>query len=413
MNIQQKLDICAAVVGAPIRLQQGPNGEQIAYIPCPGAAFHTKPSSPRDCWLIMDEDGATPHIHCFHQSCLPARDDCWLRMRDAIRHANMPHIQSPRPPQPPKKTSPIGQKPAKAVYHPEWAATIASRCPIIPGIRWLSNLSPIPIPEDPLAWPSLLLENLYTHGDKILIFTRFASQGQYLYTVGQGPTALSSAPGAGAPPFRGWPRNTPQGAWYLTAPITGAWIKQPAPSLDPTIPASIKHTRRSSANCTRYPYLVIESDNTAPATWLKILIQMQYPIAAIYTSGGKSIHTIISIAALDDAQQGIVPTNPETFRQRTATLKQHLIALGADPAAIRPVQLSRLPGFVRGEKLSTRGNGALQRLLYLNPHPTMYTPLLCQSCQHWSPKNQPWPNSPCRNCHTHAHYIASNNRKPT
>ena len=57
---------------------------------------------------------------------------------------------------------------------------------------------------------------------------------------------------------------------------------------------------------------------------------------------------------------------PAEFKNARARLLR-LAAVGADPAAITAVRLSRLPGITRAEKPAPHN---LQRLLYLNPSPT-------------------------------------------
>jgi hypothetical protein len=86
--------------------------------------------------------------------------------------------------------------------------------------------------------------------------------------------------------------------------------------------------------------------------WLAALAQLPLKIAAIYTSGGKSIHALVRLDASTKAEWDAVRDK----------IKPILVPLGADPAAMTAVRLSRLPQTLRGK--------APQRLLYLNPQPT-------------------------------------------
>jgi hypothetical protein len=55
--------------------------------------------------------------------------------------------------------------------------------------------------------------------------------------------------------------------------------------------------------------------------------------------------------------------NTEDWNTQVSSLKELFTPLGADSAAMRVTQFSRLPQCVRGT------NGKLQELLYLNPNP--------------------------------------------
>ena len=231
-----------------------------------------------------------------------------------------------------------------------------------PTRAWLRSISPIPIPTDPTRWAELTLDTLYRHRERILIFTSFKTQGQYLRVIREGNYRLSPTPGTRATPCTNLPTRAHDGAWYLTAPVTGRWTANPNAPTQPDGTPTLG--RRHTACCLRYPYAVIESDTIPEPTWLRILAQLQDPIAAIYTSGGKSIHTLIRINA----------ETPAEFNTARATLLARLTPIGADPAAITAVRLTRLPGCTRLSK----GQNALQELLYLNPHPQPGHPLHTQ-----------------------------------
>jgi hypothetical protein len=111
--------------------------------------------------------------------------------------------------------------------------------------------------------------------------------------------------------------------------------------------------------------MVLESDDAEPGQWMAALAQLPLPIAAIYTSGGKSIHALVRIDA----------SSKHDWDAKAAEIEPVVIPLGADPRAISAVQLTRLPCC---ERLGTDGKDGkyvpypqprLQRLLYLNPSP--------------------------------------------
>lgn len=114
---------------------------------------------------------------------------------------------------------------------------------------------------------------------------------------------------------------------------------------------------------TDWRYLVLESDEAPPDLWLRAVVQLPLPIVAIYTSGGKSIHALARVdadskPAWDALRDDLVPI---------------LCPLGADPAAMTAVRLTRLPGTIRhgsrgkDGKMKPFPTPCLQRLLFLNP----------------------------------------------
>ena len=344
-------EIAAANLGADI----SPEG----HAPCPGAHLHTTPTDHRSFRLYI-EPGRMPREHCFHASCTAARREYMTALYSAIRRAERDSSSPaataiPRPPiRPAQPPTARAETPA---FDPELTAATAAANPT--G-DWsparLRAHSPIHIPAQPEQWAQHLLDHLYPPCSNILLFTTFHSQGDYLYQTARGSAGLwqlGQQPRA-TPLRRRWtdlPRSLPRGAWYLCAPVTGRWTPNPAkkdPRTGDPLPG-----RRHTACCTSYPYAVLESDRVDPATWLRILTILPERIAAVYTSGGKSIHTLIRVDA----------RTPEEFKRHRARLLR-LTAVGADPAAISAVRLTRLPGIIRAEKNS------MQELLYLNPNPS-------------------------------------------
>ena len=110
-------------------------------------------------------------------------------------------------------------------------------------------------------------------------------------------------------------------------------------------------------NVTAFRFALLECDHVAPNLQLSLFARLPVPIAAILSSGGKSVHAWVRVdcATLDDYR--------ETARRLLDLLKR----FGADDKNKNPSRLSRLPGITR--KLGAQGDGS-QRLLYLNPTPT-------------------------------------------
>lgn len=217
---------------------------------------------------------------------------------------------------------------------------IADRCNCDITRELLRDISPVGIPRDAAEWPLLLLDRLYLPGEPILIFYEYKSQGQYIHVAGEpGYYKLAPQPGTKATRVSELPPRGRDGAWFLAAPVTGKW--QPNEY-------SSKLGRRHAACCIRYPYAVLESDSLEESLWLRVLAQLHEPIAAIYTSGGRSIHALVRV----DCR-----TKAEFDRRRLDLLR--LGKVGADCAALSAVRLTRLPGIRRGAHM--------QDLLYLNP----------------------------------------------
>ncbi len=186
---------------------------------------------------------------------------------------------------------------------------------------WLANRSQI---EPSLVSAADFLSVLYNAGEHVVVFTDQRSQGQCLW------------------PGEELPAGGSEGVWFLAQPTDGRTHYNPRTG---------GHSRRSEESVLAWRFLVLESDTANARDWLGALVQFPLRIAAIYTSGGRSIHALVRLDA---------PSKTAWDRERDA-LKRPLVILGADPRALSAVRLTRLPGCRRGERA--------QRLLYLNPEP--------------------------------------------
>jgi len=346
-------------------------GNGICQATCPGVDCHTTKNNARD-FRLWFERGKGPHEHCVHASCAAARQAAMSALYSLLRSKD-PAVKTARENYHAARASynaaPTLRREPFELYQPTLAHQVAEYSQAIITEDWLRRHSPIPIPADPAAWPRLLLESIYQPGDKILVFTKFASQGQLLHTVG-GPTLRLEA----APPAYGhtyperrpsaFPKGAENGVWFLAAPVTGDWQANE----NNRDRHGARLGRRHAACATRFPYLVLESDEAPPAVWLRILVQLADPIVAVYTSGGKSYHALVRVDC----------KTKEEFDLKRTEYCVRLTALGADPAAVTAVRLTRLPGCLRfgtgsGPEhrpyLGTDGKPAprMQQLLYLNP----------------------------------------------
>ena len=165
--------------------------------------------------------------------------------------------------------------------------------------------------------------------------------------VGHGGFRLSRLPEgrAVAGPL---PTGGPEGVWYLIQPVSGRWERSTRITKAGGPP---RQTRRSQQNVTAWRHFLLESDHAPADLWLRVLARLPLPITAIYTSGGRSIHALVRHEVDSKARWDAVRDG----------LRRVLCPLGADPAALSAVRLSRLPGCRRGEHA--------QRLLFLDSQP--------------------------------------------
>ena len=204
--------------------------------------------------------------------------------------------------------------------------------------HWLWARSP-KRPESQNAFS--FLGALYRPVERVLLFDKFDSvKPAYTVPISQPMDcrvpALTRAGGAHG-----------LGVWFLCNPVDGLW--HPNPRNDD------KMSCRSEEAVTAFRYAVLESD-TAPADqWLAFIAQLPLRIAAIYTSGGRSIHVLVRIDADSKA----------AWDAKMGPLKRPLKVLGADSGCLSGVRLTRLPQCWRPEK------GGFQRLLYLCPDPPL------------------------------------------
>ena len=100
---------------------------------------------------------------------------------------------------------------------------------------------------------------------------------------------------------------------------------------------------RSNKNVSAYRYALVESDTQDIETQYAVLQDLKLPIKVLVHSGGKSLHAIVNIGAVDFKQ----------YQERVDYLyticRKH--GLVVDTQDKNPSRLSRFPGFQRGQKL--------------------------------------------------------------
>ncbi len=331
------------------------------YAKCPGAAMHSHKGGKRDFRVVLTE---VPTGYCFHDSCSGALADFNRELRSRIGKAESGNGE--KKPSMYGKTAPRPVEPRRVKrppYQPEVLERLARKSPVEVTKEWLRARSPVDFPEHDgfqgKDTAEAFLSALYEPDERVLIFTTQYSQGDFLFTPAGGSYRLANKPGVQAVKSN-LPAGAPEGVWYLVQPVEGAWKPNHANLGKDRKP---RLGRRHGACVTSWRYLVLESDDAPEELWLKALVQMSFPIVAIYTSGGRSIHALVRVdcgskAAFDALRDDMV---------------QVLAPLGADAAAMTAVRLSRLPGTLRYGKKDKDGNlqkypePRLQRLLFLNP----------------------------------------------
>jgi hypothetical protein len=234
------------------------------------------------------------------------------------------------------------------------------------------------------------LRAVFQPGERILTFTNERSQGEWGYCVGRGWLKLDGEWGPensrrhDQTPFRSTgrivtgedagPRSGKLGVWFLSQPVDGMWhwsgenLKQP-------------WTRRSWRSVMEWRHMVLESDDAPTDLYLNWLVQQPLPIAAIYTSAGKSIHALLRFQGVKSKAQW------DALRD---VLMPYFSKVGVDWRTLTAVRLTRLPCCWREGKM-VRSNDdkqsryvrypepLRQRLLYLNalaePVPIIDLPL--------------------------------------
>jgi hypothetical protein len=198
--------------------------------------------------------------------------------------------------------------------------------------QWFIDRSP----EPPDISPENFLEKIFHQGERVIVFSTYASQGQCVWEHGKGLDHFH--------------RGHAHGVWFLNQPVTGQWLELERLQSD-TNPAG--RTRRAEENCIDWRHFVLESDiDGFGPTWLGILAQLPLSIISITHSGGESYHAF---------GRCLVRTKADWDKRFRQDLRVRLVELGADLRALTAVRLTRLPNCYHGNRL--------QQMIYFNPDP--------------------------------------------
>ena len=219
----------------------------------------------------------------------------------------------------PKRPAKQVRRQNQVAFQPELLKRVAAEATQV-DVTFIKERSPLS-PETQTA--VTFLQQLYQPGEQVLVFDRVKSQGRDLYRC---------VP----PPFDARVLNhlrhgCADGVWFLGNPVDGKYHPNPR--------QGGKRSRRSEESITTWRYLVLESDEADREQWLAILAQVPLRIAAIYTSGRRSIHALVRVEAKSKVD----------WDTKAARLKPIMTLLGADPRNITGVRLTRLPCCHRGQ----------------------------------------------------------------
>jgi hypothetical protein len=242
-----------------------------------------------------------------------------------------------------KATAFSGEKLAEAAG--TWAGVV--------NLVWLANRSAM---DPALVTAQDYLKALYRPGEKVIIMDRY--DDGFLW------------------PDETIPETGRDGVKMLANPVSGAYLPNPRGKPD-LATGKVPASRRIAECVTAFRFLVLESDKADLKDWLGFLVQAPLRIAAIYTSGGRSIHTLVRL----DCRSR---TEYEATKTAMAPFLAGVRIFGVDPGPMQPLAPTRLPCCYREGKSTeellpdgTKRYGffpfpkgpKLQKLLYLQPSP--------------------------------------------
>ena len=233
-------------------------------------------------------------------------------------------------------------QPAK-VSKPQPNRTAAQRCDWWMGdakmtVEQMTEQSPIAFKGSPVEELVLFFEQLYRPDDKLNIVCKFTLSKE----------GKANPSGAGKTQTRDeWieyfhKSGVPQSE-------AGAWLR-----MNPCKDGSGANGAITDADVTAWCYVLVESDAVPIETQLALFHRLKLPVAAIMSSGGKSVHAWVRVNCPD----------ADSYAARTKRILEILAPFGIDQANKNASRLSRLPSAVRVIKAQ---DGGKQSLVYLNP----------------------------------------------
>jgi hypothetical protein len=227
--------------------------------------------------------------------------------------------------------------PTRSPYSAVTLKTWMERLPFKMSSKWLIENSPASVEVSPGQYL-----NAIHPGRKVVVVNRYRAKGGFIYKDPAEDSEMSAfANGNRAD------KDGKAGAWFVSNAVNGEWA--PAEwERDGTV---TDWSLRSGENIVDWSYAVMESDEVNGADWCAMLVQQDLAIVSLTYSGNDSVHALVKTGA----------TNRSQFQKFRKTLIERYTPLGLDSAAVREVQLTRLPNVVNNK------TGRYQKLLWLDP----------------------------------------------
>lgn len=314
---------------------------------CPASHAHSQSNAKTDAriYLAYGPNGQTPGCYCLHGSCKPFLEKMNESFREELFRKDGTHGKG-GPAAPGVARAPISKESWIPAYDESRLRHLVTAVPNVTE-EWFMARSKIDVRK---MTGGDFLETLYQPNERIIVFTEFKGPGDFLWEVGKGGYRLARQRGVRAVRSPLPVDGGKDGVWFLCNPVDGQWHANPR--------REGRFSRRSMESVTRWRYMVLESDEAPQELWFRFLAMAPMQTAAIYSSGGKSWHALLRVDCQTKADFDTLLRNK---------MKRILPIFGADPAAMTPVRLTRLPGCTRG--------GRLQKLIYLNPDVLDETPI--------------------------------------
>jgi hypothetical protein len=207
------------------------------------------------------------------------------------------------------------------------------------GEAELFEASPVEVSSDPRFDGAALVEALYKPGELVNFVTAYAQATEKSGEVKARPMGcgMTLERNALVARFRKHGSDTDRGgAWLRMNPVDGKGV--------------------ADVNVTAFRFALLESDKIPVELQISLFARLPVPVAAILSSGGRSVHAWVKVDARD----------ADEYRATVARMLELLARFGVDGKNKNPSRLSRLPGAKR--EIGAAGDG-FQRLLFLNPKP--------------------------------------------
>lgn len=215
------------------------------------------------------------------------------------------------------------------------------------------------------------LDALYEPGEKVIVFENMRTRGDWGRVVGKHTLKLGKTPSE-KNSREEIPPGTPEGLTFLMQPVDGLWRPKAQ---------SIELSRRTKSSVTRWPYILLESDEAPHELWLNALARARLRVVSIVHSAGRSLHALVRLDKGTEEELQAEIQHPGA--------RDLLLVLGCDPGALQSMVCPRLPNtwregkqgrMMRGGVPVTKEGGApvmtfipfvdgrrMQRLVYFNP----------------------------------------------